>query len=305
MALFMAKQDVRYYLNGISVEPHPDGGAIIAATDGHRLAVIHDPDGWCTSQIIVGDIKKTLLDACKKKARRHYQEEAPAALWIGQHGSVVTRLPTVQAGEKAEHQSPVDLFGELSLYACKTSIVDGKFPDWRRVINTERKGNKEHFPTINAGYLHDVSLAQDIILGKSNHVRGVSIEPFGETCSIVVRTLGGELHDRFVALIMPMRQDRAATTLPAFLPQEVAPKIELKTTLNDGRQPAVVAREHGWKVGTKLIAVDNHGPEIIQITALGEDQLLAKSISRNGVAVTDNDSECSWHLDMRDWKVHL
>ena len=223
MALFMAKQDVRYYLNGISVEPHPDGGAIIVATDGHRLAVIHDPDGWCTQQIIVGDIKKPLLDACKKRARRHYQEEAPAALWIGQHGSVVTRLPAVQAGEKAEHVAPADLFGELCLFNCRTSIVDGIFPNWRRVINTERSGDQEHFPTINASYLNDVSLAQDIILGKTNHVRGVSMRSFGETCSIVVRTLGGDLHDRFVAIIMPMRQDRPATMLPSFLPQDPAP----------------------------------------------------------------------------------
>jgi DNA polymerase-3 subunit beta len=305
MALFMAKQDVRHYLNGISVEPHPDGGAIIVATDGHRLAVIHDPDGWCSKQFIVGGIKSPLLTACKQRPRL-LPCEGPAALWIGTHGSVVARLPAMEAGQKAEHQEPTDLFGELCLYACKTSIVDGKFPDWRRVINTERKGNKEHFPTINAGYLNDVALAQEIILGKSKRIAyGVSMESFGETCSVVVRTLGGELHDRFVALIMPMRQDRAATVMPAFIPQEVEPKVELKSTLNDGREPAVVAREHGWKIGTKLIADEGHGPEIIQITALGEGRLLAKSISRNGVAVTGDEHECSWTLDLRDWKVHL
>jgi DNA polymerase-3 subunit beta len=309
MALFMAKQDVRYYLNGISVEPHPDGGAIIVATDGHRLAVIHDPDGWCTQQIIVGEIKKPLLDACKKRARRHYQEEAPAALWIGQHGSVVTRLPAVQSGEKAEHLAPADLFGELCLFNCRTSIVDGVFPNWRRLLSMKRNRTADPFPTINAGYLNDVSLAQDIILGKGSfgrgtYVRGVSIETVGANCSIVVRTLGSDLHDRFVALIMPMHQDPAEAILPSFLPQEVAPTVEMKTTLDDRRDPAVVAREHGWKVGTKLISDDAHNREIILITALGEASMLAKSIYRKG-AVVKEPKETSWTLSCRDWKVHL
>ncbi|WP_443698731.1 DNA polymerase III subunit beta family protein [Pseudomonas sp.] len=224
MALFMAKQDVRYYLNGISVEPHPDGGAIIVATDGHRLAVIHDPDGWCSKQFIVGGIKSPLLTACKQRARL-LPCEGPAALWIGTHGCVVARLPAMEAGQKAEHQEPTDLFGELCLYACKTSIVDGKFPDWRRVANQKRTTVPEIFPAINSGYVYDVSLAQNIILGANKKYahRGVNMEHTGRDGSVVVRVDDHELYDRFFVVIMSMRSKFPETIFPKFMPQEVAP----------------------------------------------------------------------------------
>lgn len=47
LAKFMAKEDIRYYLNGIRVEPAPPGhkGVVLAATDGHAMVLIHDAHG--------------------------------------------------------------------------------------------------------------------------------------------------------------------------------------------------------------------------------------------------------------------
>lgn len=42
---FAATNDVRYYLNGVCIKPSKSGGALVAATDGHCLLVLHDPNG--------------------------------------------------------------------------------------------------------------------------------------------------------------------------------------------------------------------------------------------------------------------
>lgn len=41
---FKAKNDIRYYLESVLIEKHPKKGAIIVGTDGHRMAVVYDPD---------------------------------------------------------------------------------------------------------------------------------------------------------------------------------------------------------------------------------------------------------------------
>jgi hypothetical protein len=44
---FVTKEMSRYTLNGIRVEPHPEGGAVIVATDGHTMGIFHDREGKC------------------------------------------------------------------------------------------------------------------------------------------------------------------------------------------------------------------------------------------------------------------
>lgn len=66
LAAFMAKQDVRYYLNGFHVKPHPEQGVILTATDGHRLVTIHDEEGLVDGEYIF-PISKNLLAASKKR----------------------------------------------------------------------------------------------------------------------------------------------------------------------------------------------------------------------------------------------
>lgn len=53
------------------------------------------------------------------------------------------------------------------------------------------------------------------------------------------------------------------------------------------------------KVGDCLIGDEGHGPTIIRITAIGEDNILARSISHNGKHV--DESEGRWTLAFRDW----
>ena len=60
-------------------------------------------------------------------------------------------------------------------------------------------------------------------------------------------------------------------------------------------------RKNGWKVGTRLVGDEGYGPTVIEITAIGEDHILAKVISENG-DTSKARGESSWTLEFRDWR---
>ena len=64
---FVAKQDIRYYLNGINVRPLEDGSVMVVATDGHRYVVVRDPNGFSEREIIVNIDKDALKHATNAK----------------------------------------------------------------------------------------------------------------------------------------------------------------------------------------------------------------------------------------------
>lgn len=63
IAPFIAKGDIRYYLNGINVRPHKSGGAIICATNGHALGAIHDRNAVCSEEVNLR-LDARLIQAC-------------------------------------------------------------------------------------------------------------------------------------------------------------------------------------------------------------------------------------------------
>lgn len=65
---FIAKDDIRYYLNGANIRPlEDDKGVMIVATDGHRYVVIRDPEGFAEKEIIVAVQKDGLKHAGNPK----------------------------------------------------------------------------------------------------------------------------------------------------------------------------------------------------------------------------------------------
>ncbi len=111
----MAQQDVRYYLNGMLLEL--DGDTLrTVATDGHRLATSLcklDQDLSVRQQVIVP--RKGILEL----ARLLEDSDTPAQLVIGSNH---IRVHT-------DH------------YVFTSKLVDGKFPDYERVI--PRGGDKQ------------------------------------------------------------------------------------------------------------------------------------------------------------------
>ncbi len=60
-------------------------------------------------------------------------------------------------------------------------------------------------------------------------------------------------------------------------------------------------RRNGWTAGTRLVGDEGYGPTVIELTAIGEDSILAKKISHNGIP-EEYPYEGSWTLSCRKWK---
>jgi DNA polymerase-3 subunit beta len=104
----MAVQDIRYYLNGMLLSLQGDR-LIMAATDGHRLAVdattLEQPPEQGMDIILP---RKTALELIKLLG----DDEEPVHIQMAS-GQVVIRHPQ---------------------FELRSKVVDGKFPDWQRVV---------------------------------------------------------------------------------------------------------------------------------------------------------------------------
>lgn len=104
----MAQQDVRYYLNGMLLDLYP-GEVRAVATDGHRLAV----------------------------AKRELQVEIPDnQQFIVPRKAVMelTRLLVRENSKVAVYRSDKHLRLQTSDWVFTTKLVDGRFPEYQRVI---------------------------------------------------------------------------------------------------------------------------------------------------------------------------
>lgn len=107
-AFAMAQQDVRYYLNGLLFEI--DSGMIrTVATDGHRLAVCEH-----TANVSPGEKIQVILPrkGVMELARLLSDEDEPVKMTVGNNHVCVV----------------------LKEYSFTSKLIDGKFPDYQRVI---------------------------------------------------------------------------------------------------------------------------------------------------------------------------
>lgn len=143
-------EDVRAYIRCVRVEKHPDEGAVLIATDGHRMIVIHDPTAWIQKSISI------LLDPMTLKSCRAT-------------GPVPQRLKILEDG--------CAQIGALR--SAKSVIVKGDYVDWRKVVPVQRWTN---IPvSVNGRYLADFVKINGILNPEGHHaIRMVSgTEPAG------------------------------------------------------------------------------------------------------------------------------
>lgn len=165
--IFQARNDVRYYLNGICFMP--DGR--IASTDGHRAFIGGSHDNKLTENVIIKIGKSptkryeyAIIDTKAKIAT--YHDEAGAMVGAG---------------------------------ICEE--IDGRFPDIDRVIPKETKAAEEI--GFNAGYLVDVEKVAKLFNPK---FCGVKFELNGNT-NAAVCCLSAPSGETAKIVVMPMRID--------------------------------------------------------------------------------------------------
>ena len=171
---FVSKDDDRPYLTGVLVEPHQKGGVLLVATDGHALICIHDPSGSAEKQAII-----KLKPVGGRK--------------------LASRSTIVVDGGSATFERdglPIDLFHDAE--------VDGKFPDWRRVV-------PQHGDPVGGSVIAPHLLARMARVGERLRARAMQIV-FAEEDGpglVLWRSV-----DHAFGVVMPMRYE--TFELPAF-----------------------------------------------------------------------------------------
>lgn len=69
-----------------------------------------------------------------------------------------------------------------------------------------------------------------------------------------------------------------------------------------GHTEAETCALNGWKVGTRLIGDEGYGPTVIELTAIGEARILAKTVSNPS---NRPHGENTWTLASREWEIAL
>ncbi len=158
-SLFQSTEETRYYLNGVYVEPHGNG-ALLVATDGRRLMCILDRGGSCDRAAIIA------LPALMRGALVEYvieddeDEDEPAERKRKLGDDLV-----LVAGDDGHAEI------EGRLRALEKCEIDGKFPDWRRVLTSIRPLQPSPLPpALNAEYIFDFAAAAKL-LGDDEHAR--------------------------------------------------------------------------------------------------------------------------------------
>ena len=229
LAAFASKIDVRYYLNGFHVKPHPEKGVILTATDGHCLVTIHDEDGFSDGDYIY-PISKDLVKAANKKHLPPIQN-----IFINDGVAMLTSicdiLDTFTTFEALDAQAR-----KLIAHIEFISPIDARYPNIGRVFKL-RLSEENSKPTSTIGM--NVNLLSR--LSKLNYckINGAVLHVSEKNSLIAVMGLKKEI----VAMIMPMTLDESERVPPADFvnfaghqPVEPSPESTTQTTSPEPEQ---------------------------------------------------------------------
>lgn len=175
-----AKQDVRHYLKGVLVDARASDVTLVT-TDGHRMLAY-----------------PVAVDAIEALAPGQYiiPREALEAVKPCKAGRVT--LPITIEIDVA-HGRENKITGATSVV---TPLIDGKFPDWRRVVPKTVSGEPAQYQ---AEYLGDFGRIAELLGTKHPHVH------HNGSSTAIVGNLGAAL-----GVLMPMRSDFEFSALPAW-----------------------------------------------------------------------------------------
>ncbi|OPH34371.1 DNA polymerase III subunit beta [Moraxella atlantae] len=192
----MAIQDARYYLTGMLVELK-DGALTAVATDGHRLALARAANMQTSAETLSAILpRKAVLELQRllgEMRRSSPNVDNAITLNIGRE-FVQVMLPFGQSEEAADNtRAPV-------VVTFTARLIDGKFPDYRRVIPTNTDKVARFGQEALANILRRVSVLSN------EKLRGVVFE-FGDSERVRIRTSNAE-HDEASA-VLPIRYQGA------------------------------------------------------------------------------------------------
>lgn len=198
-AICISTDETRYYLTGVRIEPHPEKGALLVATDGHRLIVIHDVEGECSKAAIVS-LPKEMAAACVEWIVSESYDE-----WDNPASSKSLgddRILRVDDDGRAEI--------ERHFRALTDCRVDGDYPDWRKVLPVPAEGPRGA-PMLKGQYLDDFGKISKLLTQGNTGVRIVGGNTHNDPALI-------RFSDQFAfGVLMPLKSEAAELSLPPFM----------------------------------------------------------------------------------------
>lgn len=178
LAVIIPKSEIRYYLKGLYIEASKGEGVFMVSTDGHRLAIIKD-DGFQSD----GDYSFIIpLETITQLVKLMDKTDVMALLSYNQ----------------TDNQITIQYKGNT----IKCAPIDGKFPDFRRIVPAEVSGEAGQY---NADYISDFKKMANAI----NQTKNLEcyIKQNGEQVAIVDICAHKPEHNIYgMGLIMPLRK---------------------------------------------------------------------------------------------------
>lgn len=209
---YKAKQDVRYYLNGVSIEPC-ESGVVLCCTDGHTLAAIFSENSYSARKCILAMDDRTIVEV-----NRAAKDER-SFISVRDEGSVLE----IQSAHR-------QLVGSKTIFVQPgKAFVDGIFPAWRKILPTDEEITEGIPGTYNLEYVHRALESMRVFSSDYRRsltgVRFYHSKTAGNESALLIRSSA----DYFVC-VMPMRAP-PVQAVPAWaqLPIVEVPKAEEAT----------------------------------------------------------------------------
>lgn len=207
---FSAVKDIRFYLNGVFVESNPMQTRLVA-TDGHTL-IVHRSDAkgdneGSFSGIIPSDAVKAIL---AWKAPTKFGKDLPV---------IVSTL------------DDIEYRADWNGMTCVFKLIDGKFPDYRKVIPRTVSGLHSHY---DPDFMVRIKRASEDLGSDKGYFE---FQPNGMDQNQLkdnpVNSEGpgiGVINDSCVVVVMPMRGFRANAENAQWATEELPMPVERQET---------------------------------------------------------------------------
>ena len=159
---FQSTEVTRFYLNGFAVESNPKGGVTLVATDGLTLLASHDPTGATDGESTIVFLSKSTQALIKNAIKSNTNKDTPVYLTI----DTKARSLTCRALYAENEFGPI-----IASTMSPDLIVEGTFPEWRRVIPREPAIPFSHL-AVNPGLVARFSTLGKFIMLKTSDAEG-------------------------------------------------------------------------------------------------------------------------------------
>lgn len=211
----ISTEENRYYLNGVAVQPCEQGGALLVATDGHRLLAIRDPHAHVVGTGIVA-LSKSVMAAISRQPKA--SKTAPGMQRLlaikGDRAAVMDMVvrdattPTFEAYESILINVSEPSAAVIA-YQWSGALIDGNFPDWRRAVGE---------PADQAAPVEsvDASLVTPLVAALSRAKESLAFRLW-PTNGGAVHVLPYNSAVEGLAIVMPLRESEIEPTKHAWL----------------------------------------------------------------------------------------